>query len=252
MDEELVEADAPTVGERLRAAREEKKLSLEDIAAQTRIPQRHLESIETARLGQASRADLHHRFRQELCVAPSVSTGPRSATSCARKWAGSASPTAPPKCSSRPTRARTMPKWLVLRRDRRGHRADRADELAQPALARPAGRGRNARRRAARRRRRDAAGRAAPRRPRGRRRPVVLTATEPAWIQVTEQGKTLFSRACCSRARPMPCRRPRPRRVLKTGKPEALQDHGRHRRSRRRSARPGKVSVATSASGPPT
>src|SRR3954469_865131 len=48
MDEELVEADVPTVGERLRAAREEKGLSLEDIAAQTRIPQRHLERIETA------------------------------------------------------------------------------------------------------------------------------------------------------------------------------------------------------------
>jgi cytoskeletal protein RodZ len=48
MDEELVETDGPSVGERLRAAREEKKLSLEDIAAQTRIPRRHLESIEAA------------------------------------------------------------------------------------------------------------------------------------------------------------------------------------------------------------
>ena len=48
MDEELVETDMPTVGERLRAAREEKGLSLEDVAAQTRIPQRHLESLETA------------------------------------------------------------------------------------------------------------------------------------------------------------------------------------------------------------
>ena len=38
----------PTVGERLRAAREQKKLSLEDVAAQTRIPQRHLASIESA------------------------------------------------------------------------------------------------------------------------------------------------------------------------------------------------------------
>ena len=47
-DEELVEAEIPTVGEHLRAAREEKGLSLEDIAAQTRIPQRHLESLETA------------------------------------------------------------------------------------------------------------------------------------------------------------------------------------------------------------
>ncbi len=48
MDEELVESDVPTVGERLRAAREEKGLSLEDVAAQTRIPRRHLESIEKA------------------------------------------------------------------------------------------------------------------------------------------------------------------------------------------------------------
>src|SRR5947199_587772 len=38
----------PTVGERLRAAREKMGISLEDIAAQTRIPQRHLASIETA------------------------------------------------------------------------------------------------------------------------------------------------------------------------------------------------------------
>src|SRR6476661_9100815 len=38
----------PTVGERLRVAREKQKLSLEDVAAQTRIPQRHLASIETA------------------------------------------------------------------------------------------------------------------------------------------------------------------------------------------------------------
>src|ERR1700757_5262696 len=46
MDEGLVESETPTVGERLRTAREEKGLSLEDIAAQTRIPRRHLESLE--------------------------------------------------------------------------------------------------------------------------------------------------------------------------------------------------------------
>src|SRR3954467_3151895 len=46
--EEPAEAEASTVGERLRAAREQKKLNLEDIAAQTRIPLRHLESIERA------------------------------------------------------------------------------------------------------------------------------------------------------------------------------------------------------------
>src|SRR6476646_2575747 len=48
MEEGLAESGAPTVGERLRAAREKQKMNLEDIAAQTRIPLRHLESIETA------------------------------------------------------------------------------------------------------------------------------------------------------------------------------------------------------------
>src|SRR3954452_20388806 len=45
---EAVPEVPPTAGERLRAAREQKGLSLEDVAAQTRIPQRHLASIERA------------------------------------------------------------------------------------------------------------------------------------------------------------------------------------------------------------
>jgi len=42
MDEETEVAEFPPVGERLRAAREEKGFSLEDIAGETRIPLRHL------------------------------------------------------------------------------------------------------------------------------------------------------------------------------------------------------------------
>ena len=44
--DEIEETHLPSVGEQLRAAREQKGLSLEDIAAQTRIPRRHLESLE--------------------------------------------------------------------------------------------------------------------------------------------------------------------------------------------------------------
>ena len=47
LDEEQIELEPAPAGERLRLAREEKGLSLEDVAAQTRIPQRHLASIET-------------------------------------------------------------------------------------------------------------------------------------------------------------------------------------------------------------
>ena len=39
--------DVVTVGERLREAREAKGLTVEDVAAQTRIPTRHLTSLET-------------------------------------------------------------------------------------------------------------------------------------------------------------------------------------------------------------
>ena len=48
MDEETELTGFPSVGERLRAAREEKGFSLEDLAAETRIPRRHLESLESS------------------------------------------------------------------------------------------------------------------------------------------------------------------------------------------------------------
>jgi cytoskeletal protein RodZ len=46
--EDYAEAPTVTIGSQLRAAREEKGLTLEDIAAQTRIPRRHLESLENS------------------------------------------------------------------------------------------------------------------------------------------------------------------------------------------------------------
>src|SRR5919206_1753863 len=113
MDEEQVQAEVPTVGERLKAAREEKGLSLEDIAAQTRIPQRHLESIENAdwdklpaptyTVGFAKsyagavgldRTEIGDQLREEM-------GGQRFASSQAEVF----EPADP---------ARTMPKWLVI------------------------------------------------------------------------------------------------------------------------------------------
>ena len=45
---DLPEPQVSTVGQRLRVAREAKGLTLEDVAAQTRIPRRHLESLENS------------------------------------------------------------------------------------------------------------------------------------------------------------------------------------------------------------
>lgn len=188
-DEELVEVEAPTVGERLRAAREEKKLSLEDIAAQTRIPRRHLESIEAAdwdnlpaptyTVGFAKsyasavgldRAEIGEQLREEM-------GGQRFATSQAEVF----EPADP---------ARTMPKWLVigavggvilliLLMSWLNSRSLESPE--EPAVTAEAAA--------------PAQAPAAPPPPApapAAQGPVVLTATGPAWIQVKDQDRTLF------------------------------------------------------------
>jgi cytoskeletal protein RodZ len=190
LGEELVEDRAPTVGERLKAAREAKGLSLEDIAAQTRIPQRHLESIETAdweklpaptyTVGFAKsyasavgldRTDIGDQLREEM--------GGQRFASSQSEVIEAADP------------ARTMPKWLVLSAvaavilliivmsllNRRS--------LEEPTPATPVAEAPAAAPAAAPRRAPPAAAAAA-------QGPVVLTATAPAWLRVTDQGKKLF------------------------------------------------------------
>jgi cytoskeletal protein RodZ len=220
MDEELVEAEAPTAGERLRAAREEKKLSLEDIAAQTRIPQRHLESIETAEwdklpaptytIGFAKsyasavgldRSDIGDQLREEM-------GGQRFASSQA-EVIEAADP------------ARTMPKWLVLGAiagviliivvmswlDRRaleptGTNPEAASAPAAPPPAAPV--------------------RQAPPPAAAAQGPVVLTATGPAWVRVTDQGKTLYEATMQpGQSYQVPATATAP--ILRVGAPEAVR-----------------------------
>jgi cytoskeletal protein RodZ len=226
-DPEIEAADAepvpdvpPTVGERLKAAREKKKLSLEDVAAQTRIPQRHLASIETAEwdslpaptytIGFAKnyagvvgldRAEIGDQLREEM-------GGQRFATTSADVF----EPADP---------RRTMPKSLVIgaviaavlliivmtvlnRRslDESGPDTNVAAATTnQPAPAAPAARA------------------PAPAPTTG---PVVLAATAPAWIQVTDQGKTLFQGELQpGQTYTVPATVTAP--MLKAGKPEALK-----------------------------
>jgi cytoskeletal protein RodZ len=220
MDEELVEAEAPTAGERLRAAREEKKLSLEDIAAQTRIPQRHLESNETAEwdklpattytIGFAKsyasavgldRSDIGDQLREEM-------GGQRFASSQA-EVIEAADP------------ARTMPKWLVLGAiagviliivvmswlDRRaleptGTNPEAASAPAAPPPAAPV--------------------RQAPPPAAAAQGPVVLTATGPAWVRVTDQGKTLYEATMQpGQSYQVPATATAP--ILRVGAPEAVR-----------------------------
>ena len=219
MDEELVETDVPSVGERLRAAREEKGLSLEDIAAQTRIPRRHLEAIEgadwdrlpapTYTIGFArsyasvvglDRADIADQLRGEM--------GGSRATTTTEVF----EPADP---------ARTMPKGLVIgailavivlvlvmswlsRRSLEQPDETAANTAAPAASATPPP---------------AAAPPAAP----AAQGPVVLTAIDAVWLQVSEKGgATLFSGLLQpGQSYTVPATATAP--VLKTGKPEALR-----------------------------
>jgi cytoskeleton protein RodZ len=222
LEAEAVPEAPPTVGERLRAAREKQKLSLEDVAAQTRIPQRHLASIESAEwdslpaptytIGFAKnyasvvgldRAEIGDQLREEM-------GGQRFATTSADVF----EPADP---------RRTMPKSLVIgaviaavllivlmsflsRRSLEQPDQNAADNAATASAPAPSAQ--------------PAPPAAAP--AAAANGQVVLTATAPAWIQVTDQGKTLFQgelQPGQSYAVPPAVTSP----VLKAGKPEALK-----------------------------
>src|SRR4051812_32749940 len=221
VNEEQLEPEVAPVGERLRVAREAKKLSLEDLAAQTRIPQRHLASIETGdwdnlpaptyTVGFAKnyatavgldRDEIGNQLREEM-------GGQRFAASSADVF----EPADP---------ARTMPKGLVLgaiaavivlvvvmswlnnrsleQTEEPGNAAVE-NAAVPPPTASPAAQ--------------PAAAGAA-------QGPVVLTATGPAWIQVTDQGKSLFQGELQpGQTYSVPPTTTAP--MLKAGKPEALK-----------------------------
>src|SRR5437763_355939 len=208
----------PTVGERLRAAREKQGLSLEDLAAQTRIPQRHLVSIESAEwdslpaptytIGFAKsyaaavgldRAEIGEQLREEM-------GGQRFASTSADVF----EPADP---------RRTMPKSLVIGAviaavlliavmsllNRRS-----LDEPEPAATNAPAG---------------TVAAPAAtsPEAAPATQGSVVLTALAPVWLQISDRGgATLFSGMLQpGQAFTVPATATAP--VLKTGKPEALK-----------------------------
>jgi cytoskeletal protein RodZ len=222
VDEQLVEAEPPPVGERLRAAREERGLSLEDIAAQSRIPQRHLAAIETAdwdslpaptyTIGFAKsyasavgldRTDIGNQLREEM-------GGQRFAANSADVF----EPADP---------RRTMPKGLVIGAiaavvllvvlmswlnkrslEQPEPEANTAAATQAPPPAAPAAP-------------------TAPSAPAAAQGPVVLTATAPVWLQVSDKGgATLFSGTLQpNQTYEVPATASAP--VLKTGKPEGLK-----------------------------
>ncbi len=218
MDEELVETDVPTVGERLKAARESQKMNLEDIAAQTRIPLRHLESIEAAdwaalpaptyTVGFAKsyagavgldRAEIGDQLREEM-------GGQRFTTMTSEVF----EPADP---------ARTMPKWLVLGAIAAvilivlvmswlSHRSlSQPDDQANVAAATPGA----------------PPPRAAPPPAAAVQGPVVLNASEPVWVSIYDKAGTKYFEGLLGAGQSftVPANAASP--LLKTAKPEALR-----------------------------
>jgi cytoskeleton protein RodZ len=220
IDEELVESAAPTVGERLRAAREKQKMNLEDIAAQTRIPLRHLESIETADWDHLPAPTYTVGFAKSYASAVGLDRT-EIGEQLREEMGGQRFAASQTEVLEAADPARTMPKWLVFGAiaavillivvmswlNRRS--LDQTDEPAPatPAATAPA---------------QPAQPAPPPAQPPAAQGPVVLTALGPAWIQVKDQGKTLFEgELAAGQTYAVPPTAVAP--LLKAGKPEALQ-----------------------------
>ena len=222
MDEELLETDVPTVGERLRAAREEKGLSLEDVAAQTRIPQRHLEAIEASEWDKLPAPTYTTGFAKSY--ASSVGLDRTEIGEQLRAELGGQRPMATVEVFEPADPARTMPKWLVfggiaavillvvvmswLNRRSLDQPDDAVTNAAAAAANAPA---------------QTPAPSQAPAPTMTAQGPVVLNATEAVWLQVYQKGgATLFSGTLQpGQTFPVPATATAP--LLKTGKPEALR-----------------------------
>lgn len=219
--DEIEEPAVASVGERLRVAREEKGITLEDIAAQTRIPRRHLESLENSDWEHLPAPTYTIGFARSY--ATSVGLDRTEISDQLRTELGGQRPMAAAAEVFEPADpARTMPKWLVFGaiaavialvlvmtwlNKRSLEPAAAPNEVATnepttpaptnaPPAAAPAATAQGA---------------------------VAITANEPVWLQVSEKGgATLFSGELAAGQRyDVPATATAP--VLKTGKPEALR-----------------------------
>ncbi|MEA3062896.1 MAG: cytoskeleton protein RodZ [Sphingomonadales bacterium] len=184
------------VGERLRAAREEKGLSLEDVAKQTRIPIRHLEHIERGEWDAMPAITYSVGFARSYANVVGLD-GPSVGAELRQQLGGVRNAAAGPAAYYEPADpARVPPRWiaivaivvavlivggyLIWRSHAVGGGSDATDIVessAPPAAAPPKAR--------------PAAPAAAPVPSGG---PVVLTASEDVWLRVSDgaQPKALF------------------------------------------------------------
>jgi cytoskeleton protein RodZ len=208
--------DVVTVGQRLREAREAKGLSVEDIAAQTRIPTRHLTSLEESAWDNLPAATYSVGFAKSYAAAVGLDRV-EIGDSLRAEMGGTRLAAASPEIYETADPGRTMPKGLVIGAlallvvvvlalswlSNRSMEADQpvaevANSVAPPAsvVATPPAP--------------VAAGQ------------VVLTAAEPVWVDIKDGTVTLKQGLMATGERfEVPATAAAP--LLTTGKPEALR-----------------------------
>lgn len=220
MDEQ-VPTSASSVGDQLRAARTKKKMTLEDVASQTRIPRRHLENIEDEAWDQLPAPTYTIGFAKSYAGAVGLDRA-AIGQQLRDELGGVRAAAAAPEVFEPADPARAMPKGLVigaiaavilvvLLLSWLNERSLESDDAAAPASVAAAP---------------TAPAAARPQVPtpaQAASGPVILTASEPVWLQVYEKGgKTLFQGMLNqgqTYAVPQEATAP----LLRTGKPEALR-----------------------------
>jgi len=114
-DAELVDegGTSMTVGQRLREAREAAGLTLEDIATSTRIPTRHLESLEASDFARLPAPTYTIGFAKNYAGAVGLDRA-EIGDQLRTEMGGSRPPMATPDLFEPADPARAMPKWLII------------------------------------------------------------------------------------------------------------------------------------------
>lgn len=207
--------DVITVGQRLKEAREAKGLSVEDIAAQTRIPTRHLLSLETSDWDKLPAATYSIGFAKNYAGA--IGLDRNEIGEQLRTEMGNTRPIyANPEVYEAADPARTMPKGLVFGAlallaivvlaftwlNNRSLEPDQAVAVAENVAA-------------------PVANEVAPPPQPAAAQPVVLTATDAVWLEIKDGAVVLKQGQMAPGERfEVPATAAAP--VLTTGKPEAL------------------------------
>jgi cytoskeletal protein RodZ len=218
MDETESE-DVVTVGQRLREAREAKGVSIEDVAAQTRIPTRHLLSLETGDWAKLPAATYSIGFAKNYAGAIGLDRNEIGEQLRAEMGGFSSATNINPEVYEAVDPARTMPKGLVfgalallalavLGFTWLSNRSTAPDEVVveQGNVAAPVT---------------NEVVATPPTQPVAQG-PVVLTATDAVWIQVKDGATTLkMGELAAGQSFEIPATAAAP--LLTTGKPEALR-----------------------------